>query len=293
MRSFSLSTAGSTLAICASFLTLSLSPAVAEEADIHDQIGLQLYSVRGSFLQDPFAAMDMVAGYGIKEVETAGTARMTAVQFRKELEARGLEPVGAHVQYNALRDDFAAVLNEVVALGAKYAIVPWIPHEGEFDAEDVARSVADFNKWGDAFAAAGIKFGYHPHGYEFGGGKLDGDTPFDQLAQGTAGHNVYFEMDVFWVVHGGADPIELLHKYGDRWVAMHVKDIRKGAATGFTNGGAPKEDKVIVGTGQVDWQEVIGVAREYGMKHFFIEDESPDPLANIPQSVDFLRTLKF
>ncbi|MCF3652493.1 sugar phosphate isomerase/epimerase family protein [Synoicihabitans lomoniglobus] len=277
----------------AALAVASTAPAHPHEdsAPLSEQIGLQLYSVRGSFLQDPFAAMDMVAGYGITEVETAGTARMTPGQFRAELEKRGLKAVSSHVQYNALKEDFAAVLNEVKTLGVGYAILPWIPHEGDFDAEDVATSIALFNKWGDAFHAAGIKFGYHPHGYEFGAGKLAGDTPFDELVAGTAGHHVYFEMDVFWVVHGGADPVTLLNKYPNRWMGLHVKDIRKGAATGFANGGAPKEDKVIVGTGQVDWPELIAVAKSHGVQHFFIEDESPDPLANIPQSIAYLNGL--
>ncbi|WP_221032358.1 sugar phosphate isomerase/epimerase family protein [Actomonas aquatica] len=260
-------------------------------APLADQLGLQLWSVRGSFLQDPFAAMDMVAGYGIKEVETAGTARMTPTQFRAELDQRGLKAVSAHVQYDALREDFAAVLNEVVTLGVEYAIVPWIPHDGEFTAESAQVAAADFAKWGDAFAAAGIKFGYHPHGYEFGAGKLAGDTPFDVMAAATAGHNVYFEMDVFWVVHGGADPLALLEKYAGRWVALHVKDIRKGAETGFATGGAPATDKVIVGTGQIDWPTLLKACREAGIRHYFIEDESPDPLANIPQSLEYLRGL--
>lgn len=264
-----------------------------EMSSFADQIGLQLYSVRESFKQDPLAAMDMVAGYGIKEVETAGTAGLPAAQFRLELEKRGLRATSAHVQYNDLRDKFDQVLDEVKTLGVAYAIVPWIPHDGPFTEASAAAAAADFAKWGDAFAAAGVKFGYHPHGYEFGAGKLTGDTPFDRLAQATAGHHVEFEMDVFWVVYGGADPLTLLEKYNGRWMGLHVKDIRKGAATGFAEPHAAATDKVVVGTGQLDWPAIIGAARAQGVQHFYIEDESPDPLGNIPQSIAYLRTLHF
>ncbi len=260
-------------------------------APFPEQLGLQLWSVRGSFLQDPFAALDTVAGYGIREVETAGTARMTPEQFRAELEKRGLRATSAHVQYDALRSDFAAVLNEVKALGVRYAIVPWIPHEGAFTADSARAAAADFVKWGKAFAAAGIKFGYHPHGYEFGAGKLEGDTPFDVLAAATAGENVYFEMDVFWVIYGGEDPLALLHRYPARWMGLHVKDIRKGAPVGFAEPKAPATDKVIVGTGQIDWPTLLKACREYGIAHYYIEDESPEPLANIPESLKYLRSL--
>ncbi len=264
----------------------------AARQPLSEQLGLQLYSIRASFSQDPFATMDLVAKYGIKEVETAGTANMAPEAFRAELEKRGLRIAASHVQYNALRDNFDKVLAELKALGAPYAVVPWIPHEGQFDHAAAEKAAADFARWGEALAPHGIKFAYHPHGYEFGGGKMGDDSPFDRMARITAGKNVYFEMDVFWVVHGGADPLALLEKYRGRWMGFHVKDIRRGAPIGLTNGRAPAEDKVIVGTGQVDWPALLRAARAQGVRHFFLEDESTDPLKNIPLSLVYLRALQ-
>ncbi len=279
------------LGLATSAAAFAMAP-TPRSAPLSEQLGLQLYSVRASFSQDPFATMDMVAGYGIKEVETAGTAGMTPQVFRAELEKRGLRITSSHVQYNALRDDLAKVVAEVKALGAAYAVVPWIPHEGQFDHAAAEKASADFIRWAEAFAKEGIVFAYHPHGYEFGGGKMGDDSPFDRMAKATAGKNVLFEMDVFWVVHGGADPFALLEKYKGRWMGFHVKDIRKGAPIGKTDGRAPAEDKVVVGTGQIDWPKLITAARAQGVKHFYIEDESPDPLRNIPLSLAYLRTLK-
>jgi len=279
------------LGLATAAAAFAMAPA-PRSAPLSEQLGLQLYSVRASFSQDPFATMDMVAGYGIKEVETAGTAGMTPQVFRAELEKRGLRITSSHVQYNALRDDLAKVVAEVKALGAAYAVVPWIPHEGQFDHAAAEKASADFIRWAEAFAREGITFAYHPHGYEFGGGKMGDDSPFDRMARATAGKNVLFEMDVFWVVHGGADPFALLEKYKGRWMGFHVKDIRKGAPIGKTDGRAPAEDKVVVGTGQIDWPKLIAAARAQGVKHFYIEDESPDPLRNIPLSLAYLRTLK-
>jgi len=272
--------------------TLAIGAQPMNSAPLADQLGLQLYSVRASFAVDPLKSMDMVAGYGIKEVETAGTANMSAQAFRAELEKRGLKVTSAHVQYDALKKDFASVLAQVKDLGAGYAIVPWIPHEAPFNHAKAEVAAADFAQWGQAFAKEGIKFGYHPHGYEFGGGKLTGDTPFDVIAKNTAGKNVYFQMDVFWAVRGGADPFKLLDQYRGRWMGFHVKDIRKGAELGLADGGAPATDKVVVGTGQIDWPKLIAAAKAQGVQHFYIEDESPDPLGNIPLSLAYLRTLK-
>jgi sugar phosphate isomerase/epimerase len=264
----------------------------AEATPLADQLGLQLWSLRDQFKADPLTAMDTVVGYGISAVETAGTANMTADKFKEELTKRGLDPVSAHVGYGALQKDFDAVLAEVQALGSSFAMVAWIPHKGDFDRGELEQAIKDFKVWGPMFAKHGIKFGYHPHGYEFVAGKKSGEVFLDELIQGTAGYDVHFEMDVFWIVHGGGDPVTLLRKYSDRWVSLHVKDLRKGAPTGLTSGHAPDTDNVIVGQGVVDWVRVITTARSIGIKHFFIEDETSDPLSNIPASLEYLRGLK-
>jgi sugar phosphate isomerase/epimerase len=263
-----------------------------EQVHLADQLGLQLWSLRDQFKADALEAMDTVVGYGISEVETAGTANMTPQAFKDALVSRGLDPVSAHVPYAGLKKDFDAVLAEVQALGSSFAMIAWIPHQGDFDRGELEQAIEDFKEWGPKFAKYGIKFGYHPHGYEFVAGQRAGETFLDELIQGTAGHEVYFEMDVFWVVHGGGDPVTLLRQYSDRWVSLHVKDLRKGVETGQTSGHAPATDNVIVGQGMIDWVRVINTARSVGIKHFFIEDETTDPLTNIPASLEFLRNLK-
>ena len=99
-------------------------------------------------------------------------------------------------------------------------------------------------------------------------------------------------MDVFWVMHPGQDPVKLLEKYPTRWSLMHLKDIRKGAATGIYTGHAPLTDDVPLGTGMVDWPSVLSTAAKVGVKHYFIEDESPTAAEAIPQSLRYLETLK-
>ncbi len=99
-------------------------------------------------------------------------------------------------------------------------------------------------------------------------------------------------MDVFWVFHAGQEPVKLLKQLGNRWVLMHVKDIRQGAPTGLHTGHAPDTDNVAVGDGQIDWPAVLRTAQEVGVKHYFIEDETPTPLTCIPASVKYLRALK-
>lgn len=269
----------------------SSASATLRAGDFQGAAGLQLYSLRDLFKKDVPGTLDKVKAYGITEVETATTYGLPPEKFREMLEARGLKPVSGHFQYDALNKDIDAVIREAKALGLQYIACPWIPHtEAEFTEEVTRKAAADFNRIGEAVAKAGMKFAYHPHGYEFA--PLGDGTLFDLLVKETKPEFVNFEMDVFWVTHPGKNPAELLEKYPTRWLLMHLKDMRKGARTGLFTGHAPLTDDVPLGTGQVDWPTVLRAAAKVGVKHYFIEDESPTAETAIPESLKYLGTLK-
>jgi sugar phosphate isomerase/epimerase len=98
-------------------------------------------------------------------------------------------------------------------------------------------------------------------------------------------------MDVFWVKHPGQDPVSLLKKYPNRFPLMHLKD-RKPGTEGNQFGSADVETNVVLGTGDVGIAAIMKVAKQYGVKHFFIEDESSRAVEQIPQSLKFLKSLK-
>lgn len=280
-------------------LSATLLPFLASAADpsgegsFHGTAGLQLYSLRDTFKHDGVpATLDRVKGFGITEVETAGTYGLSAEDFKKQLESHGLTPVSGHFQYDALSKDINAAIRDAKALGLKYVVCPWIPHTiAEFSEADVHKAAADFNRWGEAFKKEGISFGYHPHGYEFKP-REDGSTLFDLLMAETKPEFVIYEMDVFWITHPGQDPAKLLEKYPTRWQLMHLKDLRKGARTGVYTGHTSLEDDVPLGTGQVNWPVVLSTAAKVGVKHYFIEDESPTAVDAIPKSLAYLQSLK-
>lgn len=260
-------------------------------ASFFGQPGLQLYSLRELFKKDVPTAFDQVKAYGVREVELAGLYNLAVPDFLKLLQDRGLEPVSGHYQYDRLTKDLPGVIAEAKALGLKFIACPWIPHqEAEFSEADARKAAADFNRWGEALSKESILFCYHNHGYEF---RPHGDgTLLDLMMRETKPEFVSFEMDVFWVVHPGQDPVKLLEKYPQRWALMHLKDIRKGARVGVFTGRAPLTDDVPLGTGMVDWPAVLRAAAVSGVKHYFIEDESPTAGEGISQSLKYLQTLK-
>ena len=251
-------------------------------------LGVQLYSFRNQMKQDVKGTLAKVKEMGFTEVEAAGYDWASAQEFRAMLDAAGLRCISFFAGYEKLRDDFESVVRDAKALGAKYVIVGWIPHKKEFTLEDTNRAIAHFNEWGRKLAAHGLRFAYHVHGYEFqphGRGTL-----FDKLMAETKPEYVTIEMDVFWVVHPGQDPVKLLNKYGRRVELMHLKDMQKGLK-GDLSGHADVETNVTIGTGQIDFPSILKVARRVGVKYLFIEDESSRVMEQVPQSLAYLKSL--
>jgi len=278
-------------------LLLSLITAAAATATpVSDHLGLQLWSLRLTTMQKGWVStLEKSRDLGFTYIEGGSLgdlkAGVTPEAYTAKLSSLGLKMVSMHMGYDRLAADLPGAVAEARALGVEYVITPWITHQkDDFTLEDARKAADNFNTWGAAFKAAGIKYGYHPHGFEFRPAP-DGGTMFDLIVRSTQPELVCFEMDVFWATHAGQDPVKLLAKYPDRWKMMHVKDIRKGAPTGFYTGHAPATDDVAVGTGQVDWPSVFTEARSIGVEWYFIEDESVSPLDNIPLSVAYVKSL--
>ena len=253
-------------------------------------VGLQLYSLRDHFKKDVGQTLDQVRAFGVTNVELAGTYGVAPEKFKEQLDARRIKAVSGHFPYEQCRDDIESVAREAKVLGLEYAGCAWIPHKDPFDEKTCREAAAVFNRAGEALAKHGIKFFYHTHGYEFLPYR-DG-TLFDLLMAETKAEYVLIEMDVYWIVHPGQDPVKLLEKYGKRFELMHVKDMKRGTPGGFT-GQSDVTNNVALGEGIIDWPSVFRAAKKAGVKWYFIEDESPTSVLQIPQSLRYLETLKF
>ena len=272
-------------------LALALT-AKAFAADTTNAAGLQLYSLRSQFkLRGVPWTLDRVKEFGIKEVELAGTYDLTPEQFKAELEQRGLKALSSHFPYARYKNDLDNVVKEAKTLGLKYAGCAWIDHKDSFDEAECRDAIAVFNKAGEALAKEGITMFYHAHGFEF---EPYGDgTLLDLFLRETKPEFVSMQMDILWIVFPGQNPVKLLEKYSGRWKLMHLKDLKKGVATGFLTGKTDVANDVTLGTGQMDWKAIFAAARKEGVQHYFIEDESPTSLEQIPNSLTFLRANGF
>jgi sugar phosphate isomerase/epimerase len=254
-------------------------------------IGLQLYSLREQFAKDVPGTLDQVRDFGFKYVELAGTYKVPPDKFRQMLDARGLKAVSAHIDYELLRDHIDDVVRDAKMLGLEYVGCAWIPHKDPFDEKTCREAIDVFNHAGQVLARNGMKFFYHVHGYEF---QPHGEgTLLDLLFHETNPKYVNYQMDVFWIVFPGRDPVKLLKQYGNRFILMHLKDMRKGIQTGSLIPETDVRNDVVLGTGQMDWPAILKAARADGIKFYFIEDESPTSVQQIPQTLHYLETVKF
>lgn len=277
--------------LLAAFAVTAIAATVMAEDKIN--VGLQLYSLRAPLAKDVPGTLDLVEKWGITDVEPAGFYSLTPEKFRTELDKHHLKASGAHYQWDRFSKDIDGIIKEAKILGVEYVTLPWVPHGNDFTQEDAKRCIEKFSEWGKKLDEAGLHFTYHAHGYEFVPNKEGEGTLFDLIASKTDPKYVNFELDIFWAYHGGADPVKLMEKYPTRFPQMHLKDMRKTVKVPKTTGSEDKENDVVLGTGQIDIDAILKEAQKIGVKHYYIEDESKVSEEQIPQSVQYIRSLGF
>ena len=240
-------------------------------SQVPSAIGVQLYTVRAVMASDPDGTLAAIAAIGYAEVELAGLYGMSAREMKARLDAVGLAATSSHHSVEEVRGSWAATLEAAVALGQRLVVVPSIP-VAERDGEALRRIADDFNRAGDAARATGLRFGYHNHDWEMRPG-ADGVRPIDLLLDRTEPELVDWQMDIFWTVHGGADPMAELDARAGRVTSVHVKD-RTAAG-----------EMADVGAGVIDFRTVLARAGELGLLHQYVEHDQPgDPIESVRAS---------
>jgi sugar phosphate isomerase/epimerase len=242
-------------------------------------IGIQLYTLRRPAATDLAGTLSQLAKIGYKEIEFAGFYNHPATEVRDILKANGLTAPSTHVGLNVIQDTPAKLFEESHVVGHEWITVPSLSGRRE-TVDDWKRTADQFNKAAAQVKAAGFRFAFHNHNAELK--KIDGQTPLEILIGGTDPSLVSFEMDIYWVVNGGGDPVALLDKYPDRFRMLHVKDSM----------GPPDHKMADVGAGVIDFKTIFAHAKS--AEHYFVEHDQPtDPIASAAASYKTLSTMEF
>ena len=257
-------------------------------------LGLQMYTVRADLAKDFDGTTKKLREYGIRHVQANLTMSGKSSQDQKKLyDSLGITWISIHAGGDGLRKDLDATIAEAKSVGIKnitcsFPIYPL--DRGAIMAgpglQGWKQNADAFNKIGAACKAAGMTFSYHNHNIEFH--KVGDVTPYDYLIQNTDPALVGMEMDIGWVVAGGADPVAYLNKYPTRFRSLHIKDL-KNEGIPNTNG---KMVSAIIGQGIIDWKKLLPAIHKTKVERAFLEIEEPyvpSPMEMVRQSFVYLK----
>lgn len=249
-------------------------------------VGIQVYSVRNQLMEDFAGTMKKVADIGYQIIEGYGLGadglflgKHTAADYRKVIDDLGMKMVATHCGYFNT-DEAAVAIDAAKAAGIEYLVTPYIPDQIRSNIDGYKAVAENLNKVGELCKAAGIKYGYHNHSFEFE--TMESQIPMEVLIQETQPELVTFEADLFWTTMGGYNPIDLINKFPGRISMFHVKDAtsEKGEAT--------------VGQGTIDFKSIFEAGKKYGLNYYFIEDEREENVfENIKADFDFMNAQDF
>ena len=244
------------------------------------RVGLQLHTVRDLMKADLAGTLAKVAAIGYKEVEFAGYFGRPPAQIRELLRRNGLSSPSAHLPFDTLQNNWQKALDDGKTAGHHWVTIASIPEEERRTLDDWKSHAALFNRAATQAKSAGLRFAYHNHDVELR--NVAGARPLDVLLNETDPSVVDFEMDLYWVVFGGGNPLDFFNRYPNRFRLLHVKD----------SSGTPDNRIVDVGQGKIDFRSIFAESDKAGTKHYFVEHDDPtDPIATIRNSYNYLHTL--
>ena len=295
-RTFIQTTAGLSVTALAAQLARPLL-AMPKQSKYLDSIGLQLWTVRKQMEKDSKKTLKAVADAGYKQVELMDVSK--GIEITQQAKAVGLDVKSGFINWQSVCKpdaEDAPSIDDIIATGKKmgleHLVFGYIGKGSRETVELMKANAKSANEFGKKAIDAGMQVCYHNHSFEFE--KIDGDTTgFDVLMEEFDNDLVKFELDVFWAKLGGWDPIETMKKLGDRITQVHLKDPKEGTAVIYDEGKVPAEAFQECGDGSIDMGEVMKLAGEIGAVYCHVEqDQSPDPIASIGQSIDYLKGLK-
>ena len=242
--------------------------------------GLQLWTIRDSISTDLAGTLAALGKIGYNSLEPFGFDgsfyKHPAREFRKMCNNLGMDITCTHCGITAT--NAAEYAEKAAEAGLEYLILPSFSGRPEKTLDDFKKVAHEMNQIGEATKKSGITFGYHNHNFEFR--QMEGKLPYDILLAETDPALVSFQMDIFWVVKGGQDPLQYFEKHPGRFHTWHVKDMGNDG------------ESCIVGNGKIKFRDLMGQSKKAGLKRIFVEQEQYSegtPIYCVEQSYKYIQ----
>lgn len=255
-------------------------------------LGLQLYSLREYIGKDVNGIIAKVAAAGYKDVETYGFNKKSQFfgfvpgDFLGVLKSFGITSTSGHYSPNDFlsgrgTDELKYMIDGAAAVNQQHFVIPYLSEDLRKRADDYKILAAKLNEAGELCKKSNLQIAYHNHDFEFD--NFDGVTGYDILLKETDKALVDFEIDIYWVVRGGKDPVVLFEQNPGRFKLWHVKDMDKG----------DRKLNTEIGNGSIDFRKIFSKASLAGAQHFFVEQENfkIDPFESISKSNRYVKSI--
>jgi len=253
----------------------------------HVPLGVQLYTVRERAEKDLSGTLKKVREIGYEEVELYGDSyTYPAAQLKYMINEAGLRAPSGHFDYETLPGQMEYANH----LGLEWVVCPMIP-PAMWTLAGFHTAAKQFNEFGRRAKDLGMRFAFHNHNYEFASREGNGKTGYAVLVEETDPELVFFELDCYWVVQAGHDPLKLLKAIGKRIRMLHLKGRKNGSRTSYDM--EPSSSHFApVGSGSIEWESILTEAEKLNVEHYFVEQDDTygQPFNSIFASYKYLRT---
>lgn len=227
-------------------------------------------------LRDAFQKLKTI---GYQAVQISGIGPIDPQLVKQYADEAGLTICATHVAWDRLVNDLDQLAAEHKLWNCKYIGLGALPKEYQNSLE----GYRTFAKLASGIARIlkeqhGLQFIYHNHDFEFE--RLDGVTGIEALLE-ECDPAVGFELDMYWVQAGGANPVDWVHKVNGRMPVVHLKDMAIVAR---------KQIFAEIGEGNMNYEDIIQAGRETGVEWFVVEQDicRRDPFESLEISFKYL-----
>ncbi len=227
-------------------------------------IALQLYTMRDPAKKDLPGTLKKAREMGWEYVQWSGMPDLPAEEIRKALDDAGLKAIASHTSVESFEKDFDAAVKFWKTVGVDFVAPGGMMGDCKDSLEAWKRGAKRLDDLGAKLRGAGIRLSYHNHASEFEKFPEDPRCKLDILMDETKSENLFAELDLAWVLAGGADPAAYIRKYKTRCPEIHVKDLAAVKPVKF----AP------IGKGILDWKDIFAAGREAGIEWYIYEQDN-------------------
>jgi sugar phosphate isomerase/epimerase len=249
------------------------------------RIALQMYTLR-DFTKTPadiVSTLKRVKKIGYNAVQLSALGKIDPKELADILKSEGLACCATHIGMDRMKNEAQAVIDEHKLWGCEYTAIGGFGWK-ENTLDKWNNFIREYSEIARNLSKQGLQIGYHNHSHELV--KMEGKTLMDRLFEGLD-KGVWFEIDTYWIQHGGANPIEWIRKVSGRIPCAHYKDF-----------GMLLENRTqimeAVGEGNLNWAGIIEASKLAGVKWAIVEQDNcngKDPFDCIAVSLRNLQKL--